>query len=362
MTTAQSVVGVEAVDAAWMTDALDRAGLLTAGRVTAVSRETCGTGQLGDSYRFALDYEPAGAGPASVVGKFASGDATSREFGRRSGYYRNEIRFYDEIAPRLPVSIPTPIHAALTADEADFVLIMEDLAPARSVDQLGGCTPDELALVVEQIARLHAASWGDAELAGRDWLGGTVAMFQEVTDGYAAVIRRFPELCGDLVPEADLAEAAGLVPHTATWKRELERRRCLWHSDIRADNVLFDARGGTRPVVVLDWQGLGYGPGTLDLPLCLGTSLGVEDRREHERALIDLYHQVLTANGVEDYPREACWTDYRASAVHGLLVGVFGLGAVKRTPRGDQMWKAWIERTAAQVRDLEAYEILAGRA
>jgi len=38
--------------------------------------------------------------------------------------------------------------------------------------------------------------------------------------------------------------------------------------------------------------------------------------------------------------------------------GVFGLGAVKRTARGDRMWKTWIERTAAQVRDLDIYAVL----
>ena len=236
---------------------------------------------------------------------------------------------------------------------------MEDLSPARSVDQLTGCTPDEMALVVDQIAALHAASWHDPQLAGRDWLQGTATMFTGVTDAYPDVIRTFPELCGDLVPQSDLDEAAKLVPFTDTWKRELATRQCLWHSDIRADNVLFDAQDGTRPVVLLDWQGLGYGAGTLDLGLCLGTSLSVDDRRTHERDLVDQYHQGLLAGGVTDYSRDQCWNAYRRHAVHGLQVGVFGLGAVRRTPRGDQMWKFWIERTAAQVRDLDSYAELA---
>lgn len=359
MTTVEPVVGVDAIDAAWMTHVLRHAGALRSGRVIEVGRERCGTGQLGDSYRFTLAYDPPDAGPATVVGKFASDDANSREFGRSSGYYRNEIRFYDELASGLPISIPSSLHAALSDDGADFVLIMEDLSPARSVDQLTGCLPDEMGLVVEQIAALHAASWRDPRLMDLDWLQGTATMFQGVTDAYPEVIRKFPELCGDLVPQADLDEAAGLVPFTETWKRELGTRQCLWHSDIRADNVLFDARDGTRPVVLLDWQGLGYGAGTLDVGLCLGTSLTIEDRREHERDLVTLYHEGLLAGGVTDYGREDCWNAYRRHAVHGLQVGVFGLGAVRRTARGDQMWKSWIERTAAQVRDLESYAELA---
>jgi hypothetical protein len=61
---------------------------------------------------------------------------------------------------------------------------------------------------------------------------------------------------------------------------------------------------------------------------------------------------------VRDYSAAQCWDDYRVHAIHGLQVGVFGLGAVKRTQRGDRMWKIWIERTAAQVRDLDSYAVL----
>ncbi|MBB3082365.1 phosphotransferase [Geodermatophilus sabuli] len=361
MTTIESVLGPATIDSAWMTQVLTQADLLRCGEVAAVHREACGTGQLGDSYRFTLEYDVPGAGPATVVGKFASEDPASREFGRRSGYYRSEINFYNEIAPGSSMSLPHPIHARLAENETDFILLMEDLSPARTVDQLVGCTADDMALVMEQTAILHAESWHDAELARRPWLGGPVAIFNEVTDAYADVLRGFPELCGDLVPEADLAEAAGLIPHTAAWKRVLNDPQCLWHSDIRADNVLFDARGGERPVVLLDWQGLGFGRGTIDVALCLGTSMAVEERRRHERDLVGVYHRALCAHGVTGYDARTAWDDYRMHAAHGLQVGVFGLGAVKRTPRGDQMWKNWIERTAAQVRDLDSYRVLADR-
>ena len=358
--TAAPIVGVDGVDADWMTAVLTGAGALAPGAsVVDVRRESCGTGQLGDSYRFTLTYSVAGAGPETVVGKFASEDPTSREFGRSSGYYRSEIRFYNELAPSLSVSIPSPIHAALADNQADFVLIMEDLAPARSVDQLVGCTADEAALVLEETAALHAGSWRSSTLAGLDWLGGPSALFAQVTDNLAPLVASYPEQYGDLVPDSDLEVARGLIPHAAAWKRVLADQQCLWHSDIRADNVLFDAQGGARPVVLLDWQGLGYGRGTLDVAAFLGISMTTPERRAHERDLVAHYQQALAAGGVDDYDRETCWNDYRMHAVQALTVGVFGLGAVKRTPRGDEMWRVWIERTAAHVRDLDSYSLLA---
>jgi hypothetical protein len=353
------VVAPDDVDARWLTGVLTAAGVLSGAQVVSVRREPCGTGQLADSYRFTVNYDRPGAGPATVVGKFASVDPTSRDYGQRSGFYRSEIRFYTDLAARLGVSIPTPIHAALAANETDFVLLMEDLAPARSVDQLVGCGPDEAALVVEQAAALHAATWRDPRLAGRDWLSATTAIFDHVTDNFADIVEAFPTLCGDLVPESDLAQARTLCQYTQAWKAVFRDPQCLWHSDLRVDNVLFDAQGGARPCVLLDWQGVGLGRGTIDLAYFLATSLTTENRRAYERDLVAVYQRALAAHGVEGYGPDECWRDYRMHAIHGLQVGVFGLGAVKRTARGDEMWRVWIERAAAHTRDLDSFAALA---
>lgn len=354
-----AVVPVDAVDAVWLSTVLREAGRIDAEKIVDLQGAPCGVGQLADSFRFTVRYDRPSTAPSTWVAKFASRDATSREFGRSSGYYRSEIGFYRELAASLPVAVPVAVHAALDANQTDFVLLMEDLAPARQVDQLVGCSADESARVLEQAAALHAGSWHSAELAAVDWLQSPLKIFTHATDAFAEIIQRFPELCGDLVPDHDLHEAAKLIAHAARWKQVFCTPQCLWHSDLRADNVMFDAGGGQRPVVILDWQGLGYGLGTTDVAYWLGTSMDTEARRQHERALVDHYHAALVSHGVRDYSRERCWNDYRRNAIHGLQIGVFGLGAVKRSPRGDRMWQNWIARTAAQVRDLDSYAALA---
>jgi hypothetical protein len=358
----EPVVRVEQIDPEWLTEALTSIGMLSGGvRVTIVRREMCGTGQLADSYRFSLTYCPPGAGPGTLIGKFPSDDAASRAFGQQSGYYKHEVRFYEHVAPRLTttVAIPTPVYAELAANETDFVLLMADLSPARAVDQLVGCTADEAAATVEQVAALHAGTWRDAELAALDWLQGTAASFVRVTDNFPETTGTFREKFGDLVPQDQLDEAIRLNDHLDAWKAVFTEPRCLWHSDLRADNLLFDARGGTVPVALLDWQGVGYGRGTIDLAYFLGTSLTTEVRRSCERDVVGLYHRALVAHGVEGYSAEQCWDDYRLAALHGLQVGVFGLGAVRRSARGDEMWRVWIDRACAQVRDLDSYAALA---
>jgi hypothetical protein len=66
----------------WMTAVLVDAGNLDQGaQVTGLTTSPIGTGQMADTTRFALTYDTPGAGPASVVGKFASADDQSRATG-----------------------------------------------------------------------------------------------------------------------------------------------------------------------------------------------------------------------------------------------------------------------------------------
>ncbi|WP_165922238.1 oxidoreductase family protein [Pseudonocardia endophytica] len=322
--------------------------------------EPCGTGQLADSYRFTLTYDPPNAGPATIIGKFPSEDPASLQLGIDAGFYECEIRFYRDVAHTVDVATPRSIHAQRDESGA-FNLFLEDMAPARSVDQIGGCTIEEAATVLAQAARLHAGSWGQAELLRAPWLQAMANTFTHVTKEFAAVSDHFRETFSDLVDESCLVEAARFADCVDPWIRILQTQQCLWHSDLRVDNILFDAKGGTEPVTVLDWQTVAAGVGVTDVSYFLGLSLTTEMRREHERDLLDHYHRELVAHGVTDYSRDRCWDDYRVQSAHGLQCGVFAATRVKRTERGDQMWKAWIERAAVQTRDLETFDLLGRR-
>jgi hypothetical protein len=347
---------LDSIEPGWLTRVLIDAGLLSDGRVIAIEQERVGAGMVADAYRLLLTYDRPGDGPGSIVGKFAADDPVSREYGQRSGLYRNEVLFYQQLAPRISFAIPKPVYSALADNETDFILLMQDLTPARAVDQIGGCNKDEAALVVEQIAAMHAGSWRNPELAATEWLQTNINAWLAITDDFATSVSVFPQ---GIVDDVDLAEAAKLIPYRDVWKRIIAEPRCLWHNDLRVDNVLFDACGGAMPVALLDWQGVTYARGMLDVSYFIGTSLITEDRRAHERALVTHYHEALVALGVTDYSLEECWNEYRLLAIHPLQTAVFGISAVKRTDRGDRMWRNWIERAATMTRDLDSFELLA---
>src|SRR4051812_13289376 len=85
----------EDVSPEWLTEVLRASGALAEhSAVEAFTHAAVGTGQMADSVRFSLSYKGGGAGPESVVAKFASTDPTSRATGLSLRSYETEVRFY----------------------------------------------------------------------------------------------------------------------------------------------------------------------------------------------------------------------------------------------------------------------------
>ena len=68
-----------------------------------------------------------GAGPASVVGKFASADDQSRGTGLALRAYEIEVRFYREVAARVATRVPATYVAEVEPETGWFTLLLEDI-------------------------------------------------------------------------------------------------------------------------------------------------------------------------------------------------------------------------------------------
>ena len=93
------------VTAAWLTERARNAGLPESGSVSDFAWTPIGTGQVGDSVRFSLQYEGS-EGPATLAGKFPAADATSRSTAAAFGLYTKEVGFYRDLAPLIDVRVP----------------------------------------------------------------------------------------------------------------------------------------------------------------------------------------------------------------------------------------------------------------
>lgn len=348
----------EEVDAAWLTDVLRDQGLLAAGsRVAAVRRTPVGTGQMADTVRFSLDHDPPGAGPPSVVGKFASQDEQSLSTGRIMRAYEVEVRFYTEVAPKVGTRLPRLLFAALDPVDSWFTLLLEDLDDATQGDEIAGCDRTVAAAALDQLAALHAPCWEDPDLARHSWIDRSSPEGDEFTAAIVTgVFPGFLERYGSRLTPEHVALLEAFVPRVRTWMSRPRGPRTVVHADFRLDNLLFTP-GRPEPVVV-DFQTVNWGAGAYDVAYFVGGCLEPTVRRAAGDELIAGYHRALVDGGVEGYPLEALRADYRRESFGGLLMAVGASMLVKQTDRGDRMFLTSVTRHAQQALDIAALDLL----
>ena len=343
-----------------MTAVLRLAGIKAT--VASLTAKRVGTGQVGESVRFTLTYDgdPPGNAPATVVGKFPSSDPESRTTGVSFGNYQREVWFYQNLAKTAGLTTPICLHADVHPDTHDFVLIMEDLAPAVPGDQMRGVTIEAAALVLEEAAKLHASHWGDDALDDLPWLQGSKASRSLAsTPGLMAQLwTGFRERYGDRIPPDCVAIGETLTREFAAFSTGYAGPRCLIHNDFRPDNMMFGTAEGGYPVAVVDWQSYGYGGPMADISYFMAGALAPETRRARERDLLGAYHARLTELGVRDYPFEALWRDYARFSPALFIMAFAASMIVERTPRGDTMFLAMMESGARLVQDLDGLAAL----
>ncbi len=346
--------------AEWLTRALRSAGRIGDEQVTDVTLRPLGTGQMSDSLQVVLGYDRPTGGPATLVAKLPAADETSRRTAALLRSYEKEVRFYQHLAPALPIRTPDVIHADIDVDTARFVLLLEDLAPARPGDQLTGCSPETAAVAIDELVKLHAPRWDDPTLAELDWLhpdreanlAFMLDLLPGLWDGFRA--RYGSDVAGDVQRAGDALFAeleAYLVADTEPWS--------VVHGDYRLDNLLFHPDPERATVAVVDWQTCGHGPALADVAYFVGAGLLPADRRAVEEDLVRGYHRGLLAAGVTGYDWDRCWHDYRRGTWAGLVMAIAASNLVERTARGDQMFVAMATRHARHALDLDGAAVIA---
>lgn len=329
----------EDVDVPWLEARLANAGVLGDARIADIAWQSIGTGQVGDTARFAITYDRAASGrlspqpPASVAAKFPSRDATSRQTAASFSLYKREVWFYRAVAAVIDMRVPRVFAAMLDDNGCDFVLLFEDLGPCQAGNQLAGCTLAEAEHAMRQAAALHAPTM-NLPVLDAEWLQSdpqAQAMLRSLYPQAQAIFRE--RYANVLAPEL-MAICDELNACAELWFDRKHRSRSFLHGDFRLDNMLFGIRGGAEPIALVDWQTAATGCGLTDVGYFLGCGIGSDLRRPNETALLDLYCSEMTRRGVA-MKREEIMDDYRIGALHGVSTAVFSSAFVVRTERGD---------------------------
>lgn len=345
----------EAIDAAWLTRALQASGVDAV--VSDFTAAPVGTGQIGDSVRFRLRYARGGdIAPASIVGKFPSADAASFNTGVMLGNYTREVMFYRHLAGNALIRTPLCLFADVEPAGGEFVLLMEDLAPAQQGDQLQGVSLDQAMAVIDQAARLHASHWEDEALDDLPWVSGSraappsAATPEMVQALWGAFRDRYKEhLQADWIDIGErLSSRFGVLGELRSGPR------CLTHNDFRPDNMMFGSAG----VTTLDWQSFAFGSGAQDVAYFLAGGISPELRHKHEGEFLDRYLFGLRAHGVGNYSREDLARDYAQGAFLLFLTAFFAAMVVKQTARGDAMFIQMLGGASQHILDHNALSLL----
>ncbi|WP_373083824.1 phosphotransferase [Zhongshania sp.] len=230
-----------------------------------------------------------------------------------------ETQFYKDFAEQLPLRVPNCIYAEFNAAGDNGVIVMEDEIYAGStfLTALKPLSPEEVRGSMEQLALLHAETWEDREFFSQakiprflDRISEKPIMPIEVLQGMVNADK------GALLPE-EVKNAAALQRSLELYAKQVrERPSCLVHGDAHAGNIY--RKDGNYGLV--DWQILQKGEWAQDVAYHIASVLSPEDRRIHERELLEYYLKRLKALGGPELAADEAWTRYRAAMIYGYYL------------------------------------------
>lgn len=315
-----------------------------------------GDGLVGMNIRLELDSD--GSVPGSLIAKMPSPDPTSRATGIALRNYEREVRFYLEIAPTVDIRVAHCYHAEWHVDGGDFVVVMEDLAPAAQGNQIIGCDASQARTAVLELATLHGPRWNDPTLEDIEWLGRRSSNdSQQLAMLWSMFVPGFVNSYGHyLSPDAiELINRFG--QQIGDWADGRDSANTVTHGDYRLDNLMFGGPQGGAPVAAVDWQTTGHGLGITDVSYFLGAGPLPEQRRLIERDLVDEYGQALAEYGVV-VDSDPLWLQYRRDAYAGIVMSVIASQIVGSNDRSEAMFAAMATRHVQHALDLDSESLL----
>jgi hypothetical protein len=343
---------LDQIDGAWLEAVLGAGGFVM--RVRSFAAEPIGAGNVSDTARIVLEAE--GEGPRSVIAKFRPMSDAVHGHGVGSGAYRCEAGAYRLFASR-PDGCRTPGIVWLQGQDDNINIVMEDLSRhTRAGDQIAGCGIADAHAVVAQLARLHRGFWPLADAEAPDWLLRMPACgdyWAPVTEAGAAVIL---DRYRDRLPTAFLATVERAGPLSRAWHDLTHRTMTVTHGDPRVDNILFEDLSAGPDAILIDWQVTGLRNAMHDVGYFLSTSVAPEDRRTHERTLIECYADEFGKS--RGYGDGAMIDDYRVQLASGLMTVIAAAALLPDDERANRLLSTLLDRTCSAVVDWDSLDAL----
>ena len=232
--------------------------------------------------------------------------------------------FYQQAAAPTPVRTPRCFSAEIESTSKQSILLLEHIT-LPSGDSRPGASESMAQAVVKSLVQQHVRWWSVAHHP----------VIQNLKSLLAPNLGEEEDLVGQLYDRAwpwfleqglfDLSADARKFGQALTgqikWVDAQIRPRhsTLVHGDFKLENMHICT--DHAQVIVLDWEDVFFGPGMINLTWFLAGCL-TDESGEVEQRLLQNYHRGLLDGGVEDYPWEECYDDYRAAMCASFMQGV----------------------------------------
>lgn len=342
----------------WLTVVLSRSDALTHGEVVYFDVES-GRGNWSANAILKLQYGENARGtlPQRLFLKMVDADLEDEFFGvSEVTYYTRDYVGVDD-AP-----IIRCYHAAFSEEQKRYHLLLDDLSEGfvEAADKMP--TLEYGLALAEGLATLHARWWGAQRLAEA-----------EAAIHDAAHIRRFVAIAEPGAGHIIEQFSAELEPHWPELMSELYARHprviidrtaddngfTIIHGDVGHNNILVP-RNGDRPVYIIDRQPFDWSLttwlGIYDLAYAMVLDWEIETRRRLEMPVLWRYHQQLIDKGIEGYPWERLYGDYRLSVAMGVYIATeYCRGGINE--RWLPVWLPMLRRSLTACDDLNCSEL-----
>ena len=281
--------------------------------------------------------EPVGA-PARVFVKLPPLDSKRSELLGTSGMGANEAHFYARLAPLLELRVPVP-HAAFVEDDGGFVMVLEDLVQTgcSPCDGSVGVTADAAAVALEELAGMHVRYEPAAARAELSWIAPPKTsrpVNPAAPDISTKLLRRgldkYRERIGDAYAAVSELLLADRMAVNSLWAAAPPT---VVHGDLHIGN-LFDDHGR---VGFFDWGLMAVADPLRDASYFLCLAMDIDDRRAHERALLQHYLDARRGRGGREIGWDEAWERHRIWAAYTVLASCQAIqvpyGASEQTHR-----------------------------
>lgn len=320
--TSKIITDLEQVTAKWLTEVLSDSGALTGGSVEKFSVDT-GHGNWSTNAILNVRYAEGsrGAMPHRLFLKIVNADLDDEFFGP------SEVEYYT----RDYIDVQgTPLircyDAAYSGNMKHYHLLLDDLSQTHIEAFDKSPTLGFGRALAEGLAALHACWWGAKRLAERGTPIHSPQHIQRFVDiakpGVDHILKRFSHELEPHWPGA-MRTLFAKHPQAIIERSKDERGFTIIHGDVGQNNVLVPI-DGDRPIYIIDRQPFNWSLttwlGVYDLAYAIVLDWDVETRRRLEMPILKHYHDQLILRGIENYPWERLFDDYRLCVAMGVYI------------------------------------------